>query len=332
MHNDPSGPRVTLTDGSDMPTRLRLGVIGLGRRWPRYRAALAGLRRQFEVRGLCDPVARRAEVEARRLDCAAAAGPVDLLERDDVDAVLLPGGPWYGLWPLGQACRLSKPVFCAASLAADEAHADDLHHRVREARLPVLMALAPALAQAAEHLRQLLAGPLGPARVVQVERVLSRRNPTDPAEAADLLRPGTVLALLHACAGLLGAEPVRVWTTGAPGLACILLEFAAGQAAQVTLRSGARSAGRVQVTAEGGVASAGRPGKLRWRDGDVWHARSQPRREPARELLEQFAGALRSGQAPRPDFADAYRALTWWRAARRSLAEGRRIDLAAPHV
>src|SRR5438270_187051 len=127
-----------------MSTRLRVGVIGLGRRWRRYRRALEALRKRVTVRAVCDQVARRAEAEARRLGCAAAAGPVDLLERDDVDAALLLGRQWFGLWPLEHACRVGKPVFCAVPLTADEEHADDLRRRVADAGLPVQAALAPA--------------------------------------------------------------------------------------------------------------------------------------------------------------------------------------------
>ena len=76
-----------------MSTRLRVGVIGLGRRWRRYRHALEALRKRVAVRAVCYQVARRAEDEARRLGCAAAAGPADLLERDDVDAALRDGFP-----------------------------------------------------------------------------------------------------------------------------------------------------------------------------------------------------------------------------------------------
>ena len=48
-----------------------------------------------------------------------------------------------------------------------------------------------------------------------------------------------------------------------------------------------------------------------------------------RLLLERFLDALAAGSPPEPDFADAYRALLWSRAARRSLAEGRRVGLDA---
>ena len=44
-----------------MAARLQVGVIGLGRRWRRYRAALEALRPRLGVVALCDQVARKAE-------------------------------------------------------------------------------------------------------------------------------------------------------------------------------------------------------------------------------------------------------------------------------
>src|SRR5271166_5500917 len=107
---------VTFCRGAGVSMRLRVGVIGLGRRWRRYRRLLARLRDHVEVRAVCDQIAHRAEIEARQFDCAAAAGPVELLERPDVQAVLLLDAQWYGLWPLEHACRINKPILCTSSL------------------------------------------------------------------------------------------------------------------------------------------------------------------------------------------------------------------------
>src|SRR5438105_14862113 len=102
-----------------MAERLRIGVIGLGRRWPRqYRPALLALRDRLTVRSLTDPCHRRAAAAAREIGCPAAPGVLALLD-NDLDAVLLLGRPWYRLWPLEQACRLGRPVYLGSSLAAD---------------------------------------------------------------------------------------------------------------------------------------------------------------------------------------------------------------------
>jgi predicted dehydrogenase len=307
-----------------MAARLRVGVIGLGRRWRRYRRALEGPGPRLAVAALCDEVALRAEQEARELGCAAAAGPTELVERPDVEGVLLLDGQWYGLWPLGLACRTGKPVLCAASLAREE-HADDLRRQVRDKGLPVLMPLAPEGELLLGRLRQLLEGPLGPARLVRASWTgrSARPGPLD--------RPAA-LALLHAVAGLLGGAPVGVATRGvpgAPGYASAVYEFGSGRVAELSLWGGpgGRPGCRLEVVAERGSVFADWPRRLRWQDGEGGHAWEGPSGAPERALLERFARGVREGQAMGPGFEDAYRALTWLRAARRSLAEGARVGI-----
>ncbi len=169
-----------------MPPRLRVGIIGLGRRWRRCRPALHDLRNRLTVRAVCDQRPARAEQAAREFRCAAAAGPTDLLDRDDVEAILLLDAPWFGLWPIEQAARVGKPVFCAVPLSCDDAHADEVVRRVRTARLPVMAAMAPALSPAVTRLRDLLATRLGRLRLVRCDwcgrNAVAR--PTSPAPSS----------------------------------------------------------------------------------------------------------------------------------------------------
>ena len=66
-----------------------VGIIGLGSRWAKhYKPALLNLSERFQIRVVCDHVQERALSEARLLGCASAAGPTELLTRDDVDAGL----------------------------------------------------------------------------------------------------------------------------------------------------------------------------------------------------------------------------------------------------
>ena len=186
-----------------MPLRLGIGIIGLGRRWRRYRPALADLRGRLLVRAVCDQRPARAERAARELGCLAAAGPTDLLDRDDVEAVLLLDEQWYGLWPVEQAARKGKPVFCAVSPAGDDAHADDVMRQVREAGSPV-MAAGPALSPAVARLGDLLATRLGPSQLVRCDWC----GP-EVRNAAGMPGGRVLPALMHACAGLVGGEPHR---------------------------------------------------------------------------------------------------------------------------
>ena len=312
-----------------MSDLLRVGVIGLGRRWQRdYRPALLKLRERFEVRALCDQVSSRAIREAKRLGCDAAAGPTELLERRDVEALLLLDSQWYGLWPLEPACRLGKPVFCCGSLEAEAAHADALCRKVRDSRLPVMVELAPRAQPALGRLRELLETALGPARLVIGCRA-------EPAPRPGRLGNGGIAAL-DACATLFGAEPVSVLETdaGSGGLTSLLLEFGDGRAAQLTRyrAPGSRPSLRLRVVAERGTATAELPGRVRWADAAGRHAQVLSRGRPAGESwLEQFHRAVTEKQEPRPNLEDAHRLLGWLRTAARSRLEGKRLALNAPN-
>jgi predicted dehydrogenase len=306
--------------------RLRVGVIGLGRRWRRYRPILTRLREHVEVRAVCDQIGRRAEVEARRLRCTAAAGPVELLERGDVEAVLLLDPQWFGLFALERACRTNKPIYCALSLDRDEAHADALHQQIQSSELPVLMAMRFMLAPATMYLRELLTQRLGQPLLVSAEVSVAapRKGPV-----RDLLRNPVVLPLLAACGWLLDDKPRTVWTIDGEGASFVtlVLRFGGERLAQVTLWTAAvgRSPARFEVIAEAGTATALLPRQLRWRDEDGQHAQRLPARSAEQSGLERFILGLRTGQSMRPNFEDAYQALTWLRAADHSRTEGQRI-------
>jgi predicted dehydrogenase len=308
--------------------RLRVGVIGLGRRWRRYRSLLARLREHVEVRAVCDQLLRRAEIEARQFSGAAAAGPVELLERVDVEAVLLLDPQWYGLWPLEHACRTNKPVLCALPPSADEAHADALREQIVASGLPVSMALPPLLAPATRHLRELLTHRLGQARLVRAD--FSTAPPPGPTPR-DLLTSPAVLSFLAVCAWLLDDVPRSVWTIDgdSASFVTLVLRFGRDRLAQANVwtASAGRTPPRFEVIAEAGRATAELPRQLRWRDADGQHAQRLPHRSTEQTSLERFILALRAGQPMRPSFDDAYQALTWLRAAVRSRNEGKCISL-----
>jgi predicted dehydrogenase len=312
--------------------RLRVGVIGLGRRWRRYRPLLMRLREHVEVRAVCDQIARRAEIEAQQFDCAAAAGPVELLERPDVEAVLLLDAQWYGLWPLEHACRVKKPVLCTSSPADDAAHADALGEHIQASSLPVLMALPALLAPALRQLRELLTHRLGQARLVRAEcSAAPNPPPTGGDEGGDLLGNAAVLPLLAACAWLLDDVPRSVWTLDGDSAAFVtlMLRFGCDRLAQVNLWAApaGRTPPRFEVVAEAGTATAQLPRQLRWRDADGQHAQRLPPRSAEQSSLERFILALRAGQPLRPSFEDVYQAITWLRAAVQSRSDGKCISL-----
>jgi predicted dehydrogenase len=304
---------------------MRVGVIGLGRHWrQRYRPALRALRDDFRVSAVCDQVEHLARREARRLGCGAALGPAELLQRDDVEAVLLLDAQWFGLWPLEQACRAGKPVFCCDELLPGEPDPEGLARQVRDSGVPVLVGLPPRHAPVTGALGRLLADRLGPARAVACDFVV----PPAPAD-----RPGGLAvppSLLDWCATVLGGEPVNALAGGRDdgAFVSVLLEFPGDRRAQLTGWQTAEAwhAPRLRVLAERGWAAAELPGRLRWADADGRHALApHGGPPPERVLLERFCHAVGEGQPAGPSLADACRILGWLRAAERSRAEGARV-------
>jgi len=341
-----------------MEKALRIGIIGLGRRWhKRYKPALRVLRAGFRVRVLCDQVHERAAREAKRLACDAAAGPTQLLEREDVDAVLLLDTQWFRLWPLQRACQLGKPVFCCCSLEGDDPHAEQLLRRVQESRLPVVMEMAPRFAPVTARLRSLFETELGAPRLLMCELVhsgqaLARFNFARTPELSPVagLVGSTGIALLDWCAGLLGGEPVNVTARSleALGFGSLLLEFAGGRGVRLTrlpfiLPSSPAAEGegwvrergiadrptvRLQAVAERGSARVELPYQISWATKTAFHSQAFRAQRPlAQLLLEHFRQVVQGSAALEPTLADAYRVLRWLRVAARSRDEGRLLTI-----
>jgi predicted dehydrogenase len=299
-----------------------VGVIGLGRRWQRYQPALQALHGQLEVRAVCDQVHALAEQTARQLGCVAAAGPLDLVEREDVEAVLLFDRQWYGLWPVFQASRLGKPVFCPSVLLAREEALPALRERVRSTGLPVLPGNPLVLHPHLGRLRGLLEEQLGRPRLLRCEQIVPGR--------ARLLRQDWTPALLdrllpwlHLCAALLEGEPRSFAVTAPPrsGLLNVTVEFPKRQAAQLALflQPGARPTARLEVLAAHGRAGIIWPRQLRWYDDEGMHVLRQPPIGTPRLLLDAFVQMLDGGDGNGALFEQACRALGWLHALRERL-------------
>src|SRR3989442_4063408 len=187
-------------------------MIGVGPRYlKRYKPALLRRPERFGIRAVCDQVQQRAAGEAKQLGCAAAAGPAEMLERADVEALLLLDPQWYRLWPLELACQYKKAVFCCDMLERDDAHADVIYQRVEESKLPVLLALTPRFMPASSFLRELIAGQFGPPRLLHCDLVEPWRRTRPPGQGVQPGGPGTpASALLDWCSSLMEGQPESV--------------------------------------------------------------------------------------------------------------------------
>jgi predicted dehydrogenase len=316
-----------------MSEPVQVGIIGLGPRYAKhYKPGLLRRGDRFVVRAVCDQVHQRALAEAKLLGCVAAR-PCELVQRADVEALLLCDPQWYLLWPLELACKYTKPVFCADAFERDDAHAGPLVERIEESRLPVVLAMAPRLAPAAAQLRELCAAQLGEPRLVLCDRTRPLRRAGEAGRRAegDLLE-GIGTSLLDCCAGLLPGEPesVLAMELGGGEFCWLFLKFPGGRGIQVAARRGLglRPSVRLHVVTAKGSATLELPNRVSWSDGKGEHTLLLPRRLPAvDQLLESFWETVRTGVAPESGAAEAYRILRWLRAARQSATEGRQVML-----
>jgi hypothetical protein len=282
-----------------MAERLRIGVLGLGRRWRRYRRALKALAKQVRVVALQDVSLTHAEAEAKRLNCEAVGGVVELIERADVDAVLLLRRGWHGLWPLEQATKAEKPVLCAIAPREEEnrvalVNSEHIH-----------MALWPTLTVLRESLTEKMQQSLGSPLFAQV-------TITCPYDRS--------VALLRECADLMGATPERVTRHEASGLESYCLHFAQGRLAQVNVwkTTKSRSGCRIHVEADKGALWAELPNRVSWQDDVGRYTHELPATLAETQLLAHFVDAMREKQPPLGSFAKACEPLEWMRTARPS--------------
>ena len=317
-----------------MSSPLQVGIIGLGPRYQkRYKTALLRRADRFAVRAVCDQVQQRALGEAKQLGCAAVAGPTEMFERADVEALLLLDLQWYRLWPLELVCRYKKPVYCCDMLARDNAYADLIYERLKECKLPVLMAMTPRFMPASSFLRELVDGQLGPPRMLLCDYTepWRRRRPPHPAPPAgelDILGS----ALLDWCSSLMEGQPTSVQAVraGSGEMHSLFLRFAEDRAIQFTCRRGPglRRGMRLQVIGTDQSASVELPHRISWSDARGDHTLTlRPRLSVIDQLLDKFWQTVRCGTPPEPGIRESYRVLGWLRAGQRSAAERREIAL-----
>jgi hypothetical protein len=331
-----AGTNVMAEPGSKTQTEssrvLGVGVVGLGPCWRhRYWPALRALPRLFRLVAVYDQVTAKARREALRCRCNAAAGPTALIERPDVDVLLLLDRQWFGLWPLEVARRMGKPVYCRQILVYKDPHAPNIARRVQESLLPVMVDLPAPPGPALSRVRELLASQLGMAKrllgyVLSPAKVLCTGNQGE-------IRLARLIRLLGWCVALLGEQPVRLWASRVDnaGIAGLLLDYGDSRAAQLTMAAGPARTMTWQLTvlAEHGTAFV-EPSRLRWRGPEGNLCLSLPHSRPGPgAFLEGFHHAVSTGQAPQAGLPDALRWLRWLYLAKRSLAEGGWINLGA---
>jgi predicted dehydrogenase len=334
--------------------KLRVGLVGVGNAWEvRHRPALLALSDRFEVRAVCEPVAHRAEIAARDFSCDAVDGFRCLAEREDVDAVLVLSGQWFGALPILAACDAGKAVYCAAALDFDPLLARQIKQRVEASGVAFMAEFPRRQAPATLRLKELIATRLGnPKLLFCHQRVPTetqqghRVTPTDPVS-----RTHDLVELIDWCRYVAGCEPTSVlglthvsqndpqeidyemmsldFSEGQPGTK-ITAQISSGRYMPSTWPEAVafRPPAALQVACENGIAFIDLPSTLIWFDHAGRHMESLDSERPVGEqMLSQFHRSVTSLVRSTSGLEDAYRAMQIVQEAHRSHSDGCRIKL-----
>lgn len=331
--------------------RLRVGLIGLGDVWTtRHAPALRAMADRFEVTAICDPVRHRAENAAAEFHAAAVDGYHALIQREDVDAILVLAPQWFKTLPILAACDARKAVYCAVGLDLDAVEAGEVKRRVEASGIAFVAEFPKRQAPATIRLKELIATSLGEPRLL----FCHQRSVGEAATVNAGLSPPTfqnILGLVDWCSYVADARPSYV--TGVIHRSCVdgeedyrmlTLDFsprnkpATGAIAQVSCGSyippqwheaiSYRPLAELQVSCAKGIAFVDLPSTLVWFDEAGRHQESLDSERPIGErLLTQFYRSVTSLVRRTADLEDAYLALDIVRAGRQSFEEGRRIEL-----
>jgi predicted dehydrogenase len=335
--------------------KLRVGIIGLGEAWEtRHRPALRSLGDRFEVRAVCSEVALLSEQAAREFNAQPMDGFRALMERDDIDAVLILSPDWFGLLPISAACEAGKAIYFAAGLDVDPEQARQLRNRVEASGVAFMAEFPRRQMPATLRLKELLCTRLGKPRLLfchQRRAMDSNAYKRDGKPAMSDTRE--LMELVDWCRYVVGEEPtsvvgIRHADPKAPDpyddYQMMSLDFSPtnepgrGATAQISLGHyiptswpeaiAFRPPAALQVCCEHGIAFVDLPATLIWFDEAGRHMESLDSERPVGEqLLTLFHRAVTSLVRKTSDLEDAYRALQVVTSARHSFQECRRIAL-----
>ncbi|MEY4566454.1 MAG: Inositol 2-dehydrogenase/D-chiro-inositol 3-dehydrogenase [Planctomycetota bacterium] len=335
--------------------KLRLGLIGLGKDWQtRHLPALRLLQDRFEVRAVYGSVAHLADQVARELRADRVDGYRALIEREDVDAVMMLESDWYGMLPLLAACDAGKAVYCSAEIDFEPNAAAEVKRRVEGAGIAFMSEFPRRFAPATLRLKELIATRLGHPRLLFCHRRLACESGDHSRSARSLNARSSreLIELIDWCRYIAGHDPNWVQAVWHPSIhdsitadyQVISIDFSSGEdyrkksLAQISCGAyipsywheaiAFRPPSAVQVCCEKGLAFVDLPSGLVWFDEAGRHQESLESELPVgQQLLAQFHRAVTSLVRKVGDLEDTYRALQTLESAQRSMREGIRIPL-----
>jgi predicted dehydrogenase len=332
--------------------KLRVGLVGLGSAWEmRHRPALRALSDRFEIKAVCEPVAHRAEIVAKDFGAVAIDGFRALAQREDVDAVLVLSGQWFGALPILAACDSDKAIYCAAALDFDAEQARQIKQRVERTGIAFLAEFPRRYAPATLRLKELIATRLGQPRLLFCHaRVPAERQ--SKSLQAPVSRVHDMVELVDWCRYVVGKDPTSVLGLShcshvdptQADYEMMSLDFSGaegpGTGATAQISSGRympaqwpeavayRPPAALQVACEEGIAFIDLPSTLVWFDRAGRQMESLESERPIGEqMLSHFHRAVTSLVRNMSGLEDAYRAMQVVQLARASHKSGCRMKI-----
>lgn len=328
--------------------KLRIGLVGLGEGWQtRHRPALRVLHDRFDVRAVFSPVAKLAENTASEFQADAVDGYRALVNRCDIDAVMVLQRTWLGWLPMLAACEAGKAIYWAGDLDVDPQQDEHVRTAIEESGIAFMAEFPRRFAPATLRLKELIATRLGAPQLLFCHRRITADKPNGGRRAHEPARCEFV-ELIDWCRYIVDREPATVSSTSHQmadntGYRCITLDFPGAEkraavTAQISCGDYIRPAwheavnfrppSALQVCCERGVAFIDLPATLVWFDDAGRHLESLESELPvAEQLLTQFHRSVTSLVRNISDLNDAYRAATLLAAALRSEQQGIRIEV-----
>jgi myo-inositol 2-dehydrogenase / D-chiro-inositol 1-dehydrogenase len=208
---------------------LSVAVLGAGR-IGKIHAANVATNKRAELVAVADPFGSAAEDLAREISCAASRDPVALIERDDVDAVVIGTPTDTHVDLMLRSVRAGKAVLCEKPIDLDIKRVDEALAELEHVGGRVMVAFNRRFDPSAQRLRRSIDdGEIGEVRQV----IITSRDPgLAPREylqtSGGIFRDMTIHDFDMA-RWLLGEEPVEVTATASrlvdPGLMADVDDF-----------------------------------------------------------------------------------------------------------
>ncbi len=329
--------------------KLRIGLIGLGDAWQhRHRPALKVLGDRFDVRAVYCPVAKLAESSAAEFQADPVDGFRALVNRCDIDAVMVLQKSWLGWLPMLAACEAGKSIYWAGDLDFDPVMDAHVREAIERSGVAFMTEFPRRFAPATLRLKELIATRLGKPRLLFCHRRMKDDEAYCKNESSSDPQRRELVELIDWARYVVDREPSSVTSMGHtggehPDYRCLSLHFAATPnsppvTAQISCGSyipaswheavGFRPPSAMQICCQRGVAFLDLPSTLVWFDDAGRHLESLEMELPVGEqLLTQFHRAVTSLVRKIADLNDAYRAATILAAAQQSDEQGRRIEV-----